>query len=612
MVNLLKNIRFFTLTNKLEELNNRVKQAYNIIEKSSIVVFEWTLSPDVPTKFVTENISHFGYTQDDFYNGKLKDYWEFVYADDREETQNTVWENRQKQIDEYKHEYRVVCKNKEVRWVEEWTIVERDNKGIPVSEKGILRDITEQVNMSEKLKESKNRYQRLFENACALIFTIDLDGNITSANNSCINITGYDSDKLLNMNVRDLIAPGLRQKLLDTDLVDLAIKRANEAIEIEILSVNNKKIILEVRMNLIDYNNRPYEIQGVAQDISYRKIAEKKIKHLSFHDTLTGLYNRAYYDEVFNNIKDNEDYPITIIVGDMNGLKLANDAFGHSEGDKLLKVTAKIFNKACRKKDVVARIGGDEFSVILKNTDEKDGKKVCDRIVDLCNKSENKLIKPSIALGYATSYKSNKSLHLLFKEADDNMYRNKLNEGKSIRSSIISTLQATLDEKTFETKEHCTRLKEMSLRLGKKIGLSDSELDELAIAAVMHDIGKIAIPQSIMLKPGKLDEKEWELMKKHTEIGYHIMLSSPNIASIGEYVLSHHERWDGSGYPRKLKGKDIPIIASIISIVDSYDVMTQGRPYSVPKTKKEIIEEIKRCSGSQFDPFIVEEFLEII
>lgn len=601
----------FMLNNRLEELNNRVKQAYNIIEKSSIVVFEWTLSPEVPTKFVTENISQFGYTQDDFYNGDLKDYWEFVYEEDREKTQKTVWENREKQVDEYKHEYRVVCKNGEIRWVEEWTIVERTDEGDPISEKGILRDITEQVSMSQKLKESKDRYQKLFKNACAIIFTFDLDGNITSANNSCIKITGYEREKLLKMNIKDFISDKHREKLRNTNLLNIVEERGDEALEVEIIGVSNRKIILELRLNIIYHDNKPSEIQGVAQDISYRKIAEKKIRHLSFHDPLTGVYNRAYFDEAIKKLKE-EDYPISIIVGDMNGLKLANDAFGHSEGDRLLKITANIFKKACRKEDIVARLGGDEFAVILKNADDKGAKKVCDRIIYLCNEDNNKPMKPSIALGYSTSHTSNKRLQQLFKEADDNMYRNKLNESKSIRSSIISTLQATLEEKTFETKEHCTRLKEMSLRLGRKIGLSDSQLDELAIAAVMHDIGKIAIPHSIILKPGKLNHKEWELMKKHTEIGYHIMLSSPNIASVGEYVLAHHERWDGNGYPRKLKGEEIPIIARIISITDAFDVMTHERPYSPPISKEAAIEEIKRCSGSQFDPNITKEFLEIL
>lgn len=596
----------------LEQLsisNKELEKAYKIIEKSDIVVFEWTLTLDIPTKFVTNNISRFGYTPEDFYTGELKDYWNFLYKEDVEKTKERVYHARKMGMDEFKHSYRVICKNKEIRWVEEWLILERDESGLPVSEKGILRDITQQKVLADKLKESEERYRSLYENAAAVIYTYSLDGYITSANNACLKLLGYSREELIGKHIEELIVHTSDEV---PSYINYAVDNLEKPIEIDVMNKHHEKIVLETYNSLIYKDGSPYEIQGVAQNITSRKRAEEKIVHMSYHDKLTGLFNRAYFDEIIKALDEEEAYPLTIIIGDINGLKLANDAFGHKAGDELLKKIADILLMACRKNDIITRLGGDEFTIVLPNTDELVAKRICDRIRDLCKRDKSSVIQPSIALGYASKTSKNCTLDMLIKEADDRMYKNKLNESKSIRSSIISSLQATLEEKTFETKEHGERIKVLSLKLGKEIGLSDNQLDELSLAAVMHDIGKIGIPDSILSKAGDLTEEEWKIMKRHTEIGYQILMSSTNMVTIGEYVLAHHERWDGMGYPRGLKGPEIPVISRIITLIDAYDVMLHNRPYSPCKTKEEAIEEIKRCTGSQFDPQLVETFLKII
>lgn len=591
--------------------NKELEKAYEIIEKSDIVVFEWTLTPDVPTKFVTNNISRFGYTPEDFYSGELKDYWNFVYKEDIEKTRANVYRARKKGIDEFKHSYRVICKNKDIRWVEEWLILQRDSKGIPIAEKGILRDITQQKELADRLKESEERYRSLYENAAAVIFTYNLDGYITSVNNACTKLLGFNRSELVGKHISELIYKDNDDGTVK-NYIEIALENLQKPIESEIITKENEVIVIETHNSLITRDGKPHEIQGVAQNITSRKKAEEKILHMSYHDKLTGLYNRAYFDEALHRINNNGEYPFTLIAGDMNGLKLANDAFGHKTGDDLLRKMADILVKACRKNDIICRIGGDEFTVILPNTGEEGAKMVCERIRDLCKRVKANPIQPSIALGYASKISDETSIETLIKEADDRMYKNKLNENKSISSAIISSLQATLEEKTFETKEHGERLKVLSLKLGREIGLSDSQLDELSLAAVMHDIGKIGIPDNILTKADRLTEEEWDIMKKHTEIGYQIMLSTTSMVTIGEYILAHHEAWDGSGYPRGLKGEEIPIISRIVTLIDAFDVMTHIRPYSPAMTKAEALEEVKRCSGTQFDPYLVETFLKII
>lgn len=156
------------------------------------------------------------------------------------------------------------------------------------------------------------------------------------------------------------------------------------------------------------------------------------------------------------------------------------------------------------------------------------------------------------------------------------------------------------------------RTREMAIRLGKALSLSDGDLGKLALLAVLHDIGKIAIPHAILIKPGKLTDAEWEIMKTHTEKGYRIANASKELKPIGEYILHHHERWDGGGYPGGLAGEEIPLLSRIITVVDSHDVMVHDRPYHKAMSGKDAEAELRRCSGTQFDPNLVEVFLEVL
>jgi HD-GYP domain-containing protein (c-di-GMP phosphodiesterase class II) len=204
------------------------------------------------------------------------------------------------------------------------------------------------------------------------------------------------------------------------------------------------------------------------------------------------------------------------------------------------------------------------------------------------------------------------SVKEIYKQAEDRMYNNKLVESKSIRSSIITSLKKTLEERTHETEAHAQRMKAVSLEVGKIMELHDNELDELSLLAMLHDIGKIAIPDYILEKPTGLSPEEWKIMKSHCEIGYRIAVASPELAHIASLILSHHERWDGTGYPQELKGLEIPLLSRIITVVDAYDAMTNDRPYHVAVSSEAALKELERCSGTQFDPSIVEKVIKVI
>jgi diguanylate cyclase (GGDEF)-like protein len=300
------------------------------------------------------------------------------------------------------------------------------------------------------------------------------------------------------------------------------------------------------------------------------------------------------------------------IMGDVNGLKLVNDIFGHQEGDMLLRKIADVLKTSCRKEDLVARWGGDEFVVLLPRTTEAHAIEFAKRVRKLCGETNGVLIYPSIALGIAVKEEPDQDLRNVMKAAEDRMYRNKLVDGKSTRSAIIHSLQRTVQERSLETGDHALRLKNMVVEVGRAVALPEDKLDELSLLAVLHDIGKIGVPDQILAKPGRLLPEEWEAMQAHLEIGYRIVDSTPELAHIGEALLAHHEWWDGTGYPKKLKGEQIPLISRILAIVDAYDVMTHDRPYRKAVSMQDAIREIQECANTQFDPQLVDVFVRIM
>lgn len=344
--------------------------------------------------------------------------------------------------------------------------------------------------------------------------------------------------------------------------------------------------------------------------------AARNLQYLSLHDQLTGLYNRNFFEKELKRLTENPEYPISIISADVNGLKLINDTLGHTEGDRLLMASAQVLRQSLRSSDVLARVGGDEFVVLLHRTNEKDGYEVVSRIKhNILNYNGNEKFASlplSISLGIATAEKNTKGLMDTYKEADDLMYKEKLAKGSTVKNSIIQSLISSLKDKACIDEGYRQRLEEICRKMGSKIDLSAEQLAKLALLSQMHDLGKLSMPDEILFKEGNLTAEEQTLIQQHSEKGYRIALSLPEYAKVADLILKHHEKWDGSGYPLGIKGEDIPIECRIFAIANAFCSLTSPRPYRNALTTEEAIETIKNDAGSHFDPKLVDNFISIV
>jgi diguanylate cyclase (GGDEF)-like protein/PAS domain S-box-containing protein len=478
----------------------------------------------------------------------------------------------------------------------------------------IFRDVTGRKQTEKALKSSEVRFRTMFEQAPLGIALVDsLTGYVYEVNPRFEDITGRAKEELVNID-------WLRIDHLEDIHEDFDNMALFSSEKIKVDKMNKRYIRPDGSIVWINMTIVPIGIDDklnhlnlcMIEDTTENKKQEERLKYLSFHDGLTDLYNRAYFEEELLRLDTKRQLPLGFIMGDLNGLKIINDTFGHGEGDIIIKNAAEILKKACRSDDIIARWGGDEFVVLLPKTTVNDAEEIIKRIKIESKKTVNQKIPLSISLGAAIKVEANQDIQAIILDAENNMYKNKLVEKESLASSIMFALEQALYEKSKETKEHTDRIKELAVKLGKSVKLHANQLDELSLLSSLHDIGKVAISEEILMKEGKLTEKEWEIIRRHPEIGFNIAQSSPKIARIAKYILACHENWDGSGYPRGLKKELIPLSSRIIFIADSYDVMTSGRKYKKPMSKAEAIKELRRYAGTQFDPILVEKFIEIL
>lgn len=491
-------------------------------------------------------------------------------------------------------------------------VYDRDGKLMGTA--GYSKDITQQEMIRAELAQSEERFRTIFEEAPLGIGIFDsVTGKANQVNARYAEIVGRTREEILSMDWRQYSHPDeveenlhkiglmVEDKVSGFSMDKRFVRPGGEEVWVNITVTPFRSVTPEEQCHLC-----------MVEDITSRKKAEEEVLYLSYYDQLTGLYNRRFYEEELKRINTSRNLPITLVLADVNGLKLTNDAFGHSLGDNLLKRVAEVFKKECRLEDMIARIGGDEFVFLLPKTDEKEAQQIIDRIHKSISEKQRGNMICSVSFGWATKHYLKEDIRKVFMRAEDYMYRNKLAESSSMRNETIKLITKTLYQKNRREQLHCERVSKLCELIGNALKMSPDAVRELKMAGLLHDIGKIGIDESLLNKSGKLTDPEWADMKRHPEIGYHILRSVNEFAPIAKYVLHHHERIDGKGYPRQLKEEEIPLQSKIICIADAYDAMTSHRPYREDFSLSDVVDEFKRNAGSQFDADILKVFIDQI
>jgi diguanylate cyclase (GGDEF)-like protein/PAS domain S-box-containing protein/putative nucleotidyltransferase with HDIG domain len=427
-------------------------------------------------------------------------------------------------------------------------------------------------------------------------------------------VTGWEVKEILNntrTSYEEIILKKYRKLVRDEWNVAIA-KKETFIGEYQIKKKNGKTIwVWEQGIPIIESNGSCKYVEGFIMDIDDRKLNENNLEYLSFKDVLTGLYNRRYLKSKLIELENSSNYPISLILGDINNLKFINDSFGHKEGDNALIYVAKSIKSAVRHGEIV-RLGGDEFLIVLTNTDEKAVKKVIEEIQLAMTVDNDFLYQVSISLGSATTSDKEISLEEIEKRAENNMYKQKFYSKPSTKRNTVDAVLQTLFEKDKLSEQHSRNVSYYCKKLAQKIGLSKNETEEIETAALLHDVGKIIISKNILVSKDKLNSEEWKEMKQHPEIGFRILHSVPELKEIATYILHHHERIDGKGYPNGIKGDQIPKFSKMITICDAFDAMINKRYYKEEMTLDAAKKELLKCSGTQFDEKLTKQFLEIV
>ncbi|MFA9464545.1 MAG: HD domain-containing phosphohydrolase [Velocimicrobium sp.] len=482
----------------------------------------------------------------------------------------------------------------------------------------IIVDVTEQESNKQALFKEKELLDITLESIGDGVVTTDMQGNITRINTAALEVLHWEIGDVIGHSFEKVFK--MENEYTGELISNIVSKvlRTNKKQELANHTVLYNKFGYHIPIEdsaapILDEYGELHGVVVVFRDVSLAREKKKEIEYLSYHDPLTGLNNRRFYYEQVSYFDKKSEYPLAVIMGDVNGLKLTNDVFGHERGDQLLVMISNVIKDNVNERIMVTRWGGDEFVILIPNTDAKEADDFIKRIKkNLSNERINGIIGVSISFGYAIKRHEVRPMDVLLKEAEEMMYRRKLLESKSMRGSMINTLLATLNEKSAETKEHTLRLKKNCLMIGDIMNLDTETKNELSLLSVLHDIGKIGIPEHILMKPGPLNPEEWKEMKAHPEIGYRIASNVSELSTVAKEILCHHEKWDGSGYPGNLKGEKIPINCRILAVVDAYDAMTNDRIYRRAMKHEEAVLELKRYSGTQFDPQVVEIFLSMI
>ena len=361
----------------------------------------------------------------------------------------------------------------------------------------------------------------------------------------------------------------------------------------------------------IIYSPAPMQLAVMIEDITESKTVENRLKDSTVTDFLTKLYNRRYFDEYQMDFNRAEHYPLGVFVVDVNHLKKVNDTYGHKIGDQLIVSVANILKEFIRGKGLVIRWGGDEFLILLYRANSASCEVLKEMITKELQKIEIQDEPISVAIGYTIKKIKATDFISSFKQAEDRMMEHKKSNVNRTNGTLVDALLKVLWHKNNDEYRHSQRVALIAKRMAMELGLSKDELSILDMASMLHDIGKVMIDNQVLTKKEQLVELEEQLLFSHPQIGHDLLDSIFSSSKLSEIILQHHERYDGTGYPKGLKGEEIMIEARIIHLAETFDALTRST-YQTSLDYPEAIKIIQSESGKQFDPNLVDLFINQI
>lgn len=471
-------------------------------------------------------------------------------------------------------------------------------------------DITERRKMEQQIFFEKEQLRKTLLAVSDGVISTDKSGVVLMINQAAANLVECSPAEAVNKHINQIFS------LCDEN---------QQAIKISITDLKYKdRISFDQNLYLIKNNGKTFAVEGslsairegkdnvvgavfVFRDVSAKRAKEKKDEFYSQRDPLTALYNRRFFEEKLARLDLPASLPFSLLMIDVNGLKLVNDAFGHQIGDEMLKKIAKVLAASIRQSDIIARIGGDEFVILLPQTNKQKAVKLKERMIAALQKQEIKSLPLSVSCGVGTKKSSSESMQEIFNWAEKQMYREKNAERKMQRMQAFSKIANEFFASYPAQKRHSAQVSLISEKIATALKLSAADINQAALAGKFHDLGKMPLSPDIIKNMNDLSPLDQNEYQRHPDIGYNILFNCEEFASLSTIVLAHHENWDGSGYPNGLKGSEIPLLARIVSIANTYDNLINGCSLK----SNQAIAKIQEQAALKFDPQITKALLSI-